>query len=420
MKLLNLIRIFIYSTSFLIGDIITQAENFSTTKDLKILAQQAISENKTEADAAILKLRENGAMGLDALFDTHSELLSINYKLREPGNEQKFQRLKVALDSVSKQRDSYTSHLYWYTDLEKAKELAKATGKPILSLRLLGNLNEEYSCANSRFFRTALYANENISKYLRQHFVLHWKSVRPIPKVTIDFGDGRKLVPTITGNSVHYILTPDGRPVDALPGLYGPGAFFKRISEAEGVVQEYSKLDSRVQRSFLKNYHKNKLIKTEEEWSGDYDKLASKSKLLPAPRTFLELKSSTNSDNWKEIASFHHFDSILDNGSIQLMQVKNPLPAAEASKLAMSKMAIETPFMRLINNFQRSMAEDSVRNEYLFHSEIHRWFASENFNQDLDVLNEKVYTELFLTPSSDPWLGLIPKDTYSALDNNGS
>jgi hypothetical protein len=50
-----------------------------------------------------------------------------------------------------------------------------------------------------------------------------------VPKVTIDFGDGRKLERTVTGNSAHYILTPDGEVVDCLPGLYGPQAFLNKL-----------------------------------------------------------------------------------------------------------------------------------------------------------------------------------------------
>jgi hypothetical protein len=34
-------------------------------------------------------------------------------------------------------------------------------------------------------------------------------------------------------------------------------------------------------------------------------------------------------------------------------------------------------------------------------------------------LNKRVYSELFLTPASDPWLGLLPESTYSALTNEG-
>jgi hypothetical protein len=36
-----------------------------------------------------------------------------------------------------------------------------------------------------------------------------------------------------------------------------------------------------------------------------------------------------------------------------------------------------------------------------------------------DQLNAKVYAELFLTPDSDPWLGLVPRDTFTALEDDG-
>ncbi|HIK07899.1 MAG TPA: hypothetical protein IGS40_24950 [Trichormus sp. M33_DOE_039] len=42
-----------------------------------------------------------------------------------------------------------------------------------------------------------------------------------------------------------------------------------------------------------------------------------------------------------------------------------------------------------------------------------------NQTHDVAILNEKVYAQLFLTPSSDPWLGLAPSDAYSAIDNDG-
>jgi hypothetical protein len=33
----------------------------------------------------------------------------------------------------------------------------------------------------------------------------------------------------------------------------------------------------------------------------------------------------------------------------------------------------------------------------------------------VEPLNERVYAELFLTPSSDPWLGLKPDDVFTGL-----
>ena len=117
------------------------------------------------------------------------------------------------------------SGLTWFTDLRLAIAEARRTQRPILSLRLLGRLDEELSCANSRFFRKRLYPDPQINRVLREQFVLHWESLRPVPVVTIDFGDGRKLVRTLTGNSVHLVLDPHGRPVDAMPGLVLPDVF---------------------------------------------------------------------------------------------------------------------------------------------------------------------------------------------------
>jgi hypothetical protein len=72
-----------------------------------------------------------------------------------------------------------------------------------------------------------------------------------------------------------------------------------------------------------------------------------------------------------------------------------------------------------VANFQRSIAVDTLRNEYLLHRQIHNWLAQANSSLAIDTLNERVYAELFLTPSSDPWLGLVPAATYTALPADG-
>jgi hypothetical protein len=106
------------------------------------------------------------------------------------------------------------------------------------------------------------------------------------------------------------------------------------------------------------------------------------------------------------------------------MASKNPA-ALKAGELTASKRDVESPLLRIVRNFERSMAEDTVRNEYTFHRTIHTWLASapqtpaSKLAANVNALNERVYAELFLTPSSDPWLGLLPPDTYTALENDG-
>ena len=106
--------------------------------------------------------------------------------------------------------DAVWSGLSWYTDLDAANAHANAQGTPIVSRRLLGKLTDEYSCADSRFFRTALHANTAVSKLLGESVVLAWGSERPKSVVTIDFGDGRIFKRTLTGNNIHYILDRSG------------------------------------------------------------------------------------------------------------------------------------------------------------------------------------------------------------------
>jgi len=368
--------------------------------------------------------------------------------------QRRVSRLEEIIDQVGMQRYCSRSRLFWHTDLTKAIEAARASGKPILSLRMLGNLNEDFSCANSRFFRTTLYANEEISQTLRENFVLHWQSVRPVPKVTIDFGDGRKLERTITGNSAHYILTPDAEVVDCLPGLYGPKAFLRKISDGLSLARQVAALAPSDRGAKLAEFHAQQVSLLSQEFARDLARAAQPGDAVPtleaqgqqqriaappanaagkiaAPKFRVEsrliaaaLPSAadplTLEDDavWQRIASLHAEDSQLDPASRDLIRSENPT-AAVAGRLSVTKSDVENPLVRLVRSLESSIALDTVKNEYRLHRQIHGWLADANYRPGIDELNERVYAELFLTPSSDPWLGLAPPDVYTALPNSG-
>lgn len=413
---------------FLAAAYVQACGSYHTEVDLKKLAELAVSENSVEASGAIAALRAKGATGLAAFLALHSEEIhrqaaaipGLSLARTNEPTDPRWERLSRALDTIGGQRDCFASRLYWHTDLEKAKAAAAASGKPILSLRLLGRLDEELSCANSRFFRTALYANAEVSRRLREHVVLHWQSVRPVPKITIDFGDGRKLERTLTGNSIHYVLHADGRPIDALPGLYGPKAFLRGLMRAEAAAKNFAVLPVAERDGFLRAYHQERLAAIQAEWNDDLTKVGRLPVLeAMGPAKTGELEAKMDEATWAKIAALHSEDARLDQGSRTLMARKNP-DAFAAGKLALSKRVVEDPLVRAARQFERSMAEDTVRNEYLFHTRIHEWLGQAVPQaRDAAVLNEKVYAELFLTPSTDPWLGLKPSDAYSALDHDG-
>ena len=411
------------------------------------LALKAVSADSSESARAIAELRTLGPVGLAALFKVHKEEISRQVSNPLLPASPEWQRLNAALDVVSQQKDSYLSGLFWYTDLDQAQKAARAAGKPILSLRLLGNLNEEFSCANSRFFRTILYSNAEVSQMLREKFILHWKSVRRAPHITIDFGDGRKIERTVTGNSIHYILDADGRPIDALPGLYGPQAFLRALDEAEAVFQQLARPGGTNVIQALSVYHNARLRLTNLAWVADIENAGGK-----IPQSFKVVRAKdgaplaidvaplamtkmvteitmlrsmtagsealgkvTDEELWKKIATFHMNDARLDARSIGLIQRQTH----KALLADGSKKSYEAALQDLVEKLEMHIALDTVRNEYMLHTKLHAWLIADRLRSDLDAFNDKVYAELFLTPASDPWLGLFESSTYVALENGG-
>ncbi len=354
-------------------------------------------------------------------------------------------RATAAVHASKEQEDCPPSKLTWHTDFDDAKAEAARTEKPILSLRLLGKLTDELSCANSRFFRSTLYANTEVSEFLRTHFVLHWKSVRPVPVVTIDFGDGRVLRRTVTGNSIHYILDAEGRVLDALPGLYGPAAFQRGLTNGLTLAKAVSGMSDTDRDSTLIAYHEQKACEITKQWRDDMEQ-AGIAPLSDTPESMDEAA-------WSRIAELHRGDAALDAASVRVIRKQQAgmarsltlafpsvpmgiavpvtqrarhelveVPAEIAGALTISKGIVEDPMLRLIRNLETSIATDTVRNEYTLHRTLHEWLANGAvpLSTPVDTLNERVYAELFLTPSSDPWLGLMSPDVYTALDNGGA
>lgn len=381
------------------------------------------------APAAIAELRLAGPAAVDALLAA-----------APAENDPTRAAWEHALDAVCAQRDCAASGLYWHTDLESAVAEAGLDGRPILSLRLLGRLDEELSCANSRFFRTVLYADPEVASFLRERFVLHWESVRPVPRLTIDFGDGRRLEGTITGNSVHYVLDPRGRLVDALPGLYGPGMFLDRLAAAGAAAGGLGSASDAEFAVASSRYHRGRLSALDRQlaWAGGLDAVAPGLALAAAapggeppdareaqvvtmgkaefempvlaalwwtswqPVVAGELPEGARPFDWAALATALRPDWRLSEASRGLLLAKHRPADPQAAK-------------RVVAGFEELVGLDTVRNEYLLHAVVHRWLEDAPV-ADPAAFTERIYGQLFLTPSSDPWLGLVGPDTYLALE----
>jgi hypothetical protein len=340
------------------------------------------------------------------------------------------------LDRVCGVRDCADLRLFWYTDLEAAKAAARAAGKPILSLRLMGRLDEELSDANSRFFRTALYKNREINQILRDRYILHWRSVRPVPRVTVDFGDGTHLERTLAGNSIHYILDSRGRLLEPLPGLYGPAAFQGALEEAaRAETRTAAHLDDEQFMSWMVARRESELTLSSEAFDRDltaaYPAPAAPEAEAPAtgyvPWTIFQATpgaltdwlyargSSGSKSNDEELMEVN------DHQLHRLAELRRPHihldPASRAFLLRKQGVTDPREAERLVDAFESTVALDEVTNQYFTGPAILNALSDPEVRKgfELEAFNDWVYKKVFNASLSDPRLGLAPANVYRVL-----
>lgn len=327
------------------------------------------------------------------------------------------------LDARCGQKDCYASKLFWHRDFEAAKADSKRLKRPILALHMLGNLTDERSCANSRFFRAILYSDPQIASYLRDHYVLYWRSVRPVPQVTIDYGDGRKIHQTLTGNSIHYLLASDGSVVDALPGLYAPKVFLDQLQKfadhapwadgSEEAVRKYQ--TDRVGSSY------GELLVLSDK------RIRTRKAEGAAPPTLLAeqlavSKSSIETRVLRGIGAPRATEELERLRTVQQAILIQPKAEELLSPESRAFIALHNPKLapKAFDTFLRSVLADTRLNEGEQRLLVLGWMIEDPKLRELSKLNEQVYDLLFKTPSSDPWLGLDPNGVYSALSASGN
>lgn len=403
------------------------------TPGINRLLENAISEDAEVSANAIAKLREKGSSSVEAFMDKYQT--EFETKSREENKN-----LHAALDQIAGQRDAYYSKLFWHTDLEKAKKVSALEGKPILSLRMLGNLTDEYSCANSRLFRSVLYPNAQVSSYLQDHYVLHWSSERPVPVVSIDMGDGRMMKTTLTGNSIHYVLDETGLPIDAIPGLNSPDYFKSSLEKAEVLFDSLAGKSVEQRKAVVQAHHGDRLIKMKTN-AGKYGIPVVKDRTFVMSNIFLAERLTvgkgmaelptldaiglakmplraqianpfvSEDENTRNLRSYGTALGVLgkiDTNSREMIVAKNPEKYSDVKQMQILEA-------QLIGMLQL----ETAKNEIESHAYIHLWMSQGGDAFHWAKLNERVYGELFLTPASDEWLGLRPEGVFTALEGDG-
>lgn len=379
-------------------------------------------------------------------------------------------RLALAIDAVAGQRHATVSRLFWYTDLAAARRAASALDRPILSLRMLGRLDEDLSCANSRFFRTTLYANAEVGELLRDGFVLHWSTERPAPRVTIDYGDGRKLERTTTGNSAHYVLDAAGRVVDVLPGLYAPAVFKAELAKSAQLAHRVRKLGDFAYARAVAGHHRGEAEAAQARFAsivgtkflrgslGGLGRLlgrdevdasavaraqrATMTKMIVEVSDLVELGEIQASISRSDVAAWAAVGQKLwgiyatrPAATAPTAPPRRPLGALPAppapvvldppSRALVAQVhnagpvkATPAELAAMIARLEQSIVADTALNELRLRPQI-RGVLADGEVLDFERLNAWIYSAVFETPRTDAWLGLLPRTDFTGLPGDG-
>lgn len=106
-----------------------------------------------------------------------------------------------------------------------------------------------------------LFSNEQVAAAINDKFEAAWESVRPVPIVRIDFGNGNVITRTLHGNIATYVCAADGQVLDVLPGIYSPKPYLAQLNRLRllAATIDLTGRDKRDER--LRLYHQSQVQK---------------------------------------------------------------------------------------------------------------------------------------------------------------
>jgi hypothetical protein len=158
--------------------------------------------------------------------------------------------------------------LPWHTDLSVAKAASLATGKPILWIQALGDLNG-YACSALQSLRGTTLANDVLQDQLREHFILGWSDIERAPHVGLSAGyrqdqtavgttngaGGRNVQIVVMANDETVLLVLPGfwHTIDLLQELGLARNLFELHRSTAHTEEQKAKLFAGLHRAFLRN-----------------------------------------------------------------------------------------------------------------------------------------------------------------------
>jgi hypothetical protein len=249
-----------------------------------------------------------------------------------------------------------------------------------------------------------LLSDPEVSRFLAEAVVPCWESVRPVPQVTIDFGNGQVLRRTLAGNTVLYLCLPDGRVVDAFPGVYTPLDFLPAARRAVEFIQASGAAPTD---SALLAWHKAQLAQAAVS---EQRRITLSKRLVESPLLFALSGNAGRSplnlgEPWDARIEETDLNAAFTRLSARLEDVsKAAASASEVRAEAGGQSAEPPPSAEELG--RRAVVEDSRTNVQVVRPAVHLYLAARERTPSPRECRDVLYKQVLHVPLDDPYLGL--------------
>jgi hypothetical protein len=213
-----------------------------------------------------------------------------------------------------------------------------------------------------------LFSSADLARFINDHFEPVWESVRPVPMLTIDFGNGKTVTRTLHGNIATYLCGHEGQVLDIVPGIYTPEVYRGRLHQFL-LLHQY--VNGRSPNEVLRDYHQKQaeLLKANQQ-----------------PQILVRLDREKDSIE-KPIKLIAAADA-----------ARNAKPAINPQPPKATSKADEIARWEVL-------AEDTKLNESIRREQIHRKLAQTGMVKP-DQIVKWLYKDVLHADLDDPYLGL--------------
>jgi hypothetical protein len=225
-----------------------------------------------------------------------------------------------------------------------------------------------------------LFSQDAVANFINQNFEPVWESVRPVPIVRIDFGNGNVLTRTLHGNILTAVCTADGFTLDALPGIYTENVYLERLNQFRLLGRYTQVLPLEKRGDWLRGYHERQVEALRREQAPEV--FAERRKVVPITKAKIER-------------------------AVEIVLMSPRDAAAEGVPAALPPTPGEAPAVvgtEDVANW-RTLAEDTRVNETTRRLQIHEMLAAAGLVPP-EKVSRPLYKEVLHADLDDPYLGL--------------